>query len=249
MGDSPTRQGLFRFGPPYHSYEPIQLGWKPEEPDPGGAAVWFMVARGDVWAELDWAQRRPPHCPLFVVLPEPDEIVPLAAILRSLPDLAPRGVIPMAGRGLESALTTLLAAPPRALPRAVADQLIHTGLRFDPDARDVIETVFGSAPHVRSIQQLASRMCQSRRTLGRFFSDRGLPVPSHWLQFARVLHVAIQLQNTKASISRVSTRFGYKDGFTMSNSMKRLTGYRPSFVREHLGWEWLVAAWLRQELG
>ncbi len=33
----------------------------------------------------------------------------------------------------------------------------------------------------------------------------------------------------------------------MSNSMKRLTGYRPTFVREHLGWEWLVHAWLEAE--
>ena len=109
------------------------------------------------------------------------------------------------------------------------------------------QAIFASAPQVSSIEQLARNLCQSRRTLGRFFNDRQLPVPSHWLQFARLLHVAVHLQNTSATINRVSSRFGYPDGFTMSNSMKRLTGYRPSFVRDHLGWEWLIHAWLREE--
>jgi hypothetical protein len=33
----------------------------------------------------------------------------------------------------------------------------------------------------------------------------------------------------------------------MSNQMKRMIGYRPTEVREHLGWEWIVEAWLRRE--
>jgi AraC-like DNA-binding protein len=206
-----------------------------------------MAPVGDIYPELGWLERRPRSVPLFVVLPGPEDIVPIAPILRRIPDVRPRGVIPSAGRGLPSALQALLASPPRRLPRAVADQLEEAEFVPDQATREVVETVFSSAPHVSSIEALAARMCQSRRTLGRFFRDRSLPVPSHWLQFARILHVAIQLQNTRSSINRVSARFGYTDGFTMSNSMKRLTGYRPSFVREHLGWEWIVDAWVRQE--
>jgi hypothetical protein len=29
--------------------------------------------------------------------------------------------------------------------------------------------------------------------------------------------------------------------------MKRLTGFRPTDVRQRLGWEWVVEAWLRRE--
>jgi transcriptional regulator GlxA family with amidase domain len=146
-----------------------------------------------------------------------------------------------------SALRTLLAAPPRALAPAVADLLTDLGHVPDLETRQRIETIFARASHTTSIDELSEALCQSRRTLGRFFAARSLPVPSHWLQFARVLHVSIQLQNTRTNVSRISMRFGYPDGFTMSNSMKRLTGYRPTFVREHLGWEWIVAAWLRSE--
>ena len=132
---------------------------------------------------------------------------------------------------------------------AVADHLEDMGVIPDPETRKRIETIFSAAPGTRSIQGLSRRFCQSRRTLGRFFQERGLPVPSHWLQFARILHISIQLQNTTLNIGRVAVRFGYPDGFTMSNTMKRLTGYRPSFVREHLGWEWIVEAWWRVERG
>ena len=103
------------------------------------------------------------------------------------------------------------------------------------------------APEVASISKLSRRMYTSRRTLGRHLSAAGLPVPSHWLQFARLLYISVQLQNDSSAIFRIACRAGYPDGFTMSNQMKRLIGYRPSDIRACLGWEWIVEAWLRRE--
>jgi AraC-like DNA-binding protein len=76
---------------------------------------------------------------------------------------------------------------------------------------------------------------------------KGLPVPSHWLQIGRILRVAIQLQNSGASVFAIASEAGYPDGFSLSNQMQRLIGVRPSFVREYLGWEWLLESWLRHE--
>jgi AraC-like DNA-binding protein len=243
----PPPRGLQLFRPPYQSCESLDLGWRPGRPEPGAAAVWFMSPASQVYTELEWLWERPASLPFFIVLPEPEDIPPLASVLRSVPELRPRGVLPSVTTGTMGALRVLLAAPPRLLAPAVVDLLSSMGRVPDQEARERIRIIFASAAHTGSIDQLATALCQSRRTLGRFFATRNLPVPSHWLQFARILHVAIQLQNTQTNINRVSGRFGYPDGFTMSNSMKRLTGYRPSFVREHLGWEWLVEAWLREE--
>jgi AraC-like DNA-binding protein len=247
MPTSQTPRGLQLFRPPYRTYEPVDLGWQVADPEPGAAAVWFMAPEGSVYAELDWIWDRPRSLPFFIVLPEPEDVPPLAGVLRSLPDMNPRGVLPSVATGTLRALRFLLATPPRSLARSATDLLTELGFVPDLETRARIETIIARAPHTPSVDQLSLALCQSRRTLGRFFAERDLPVPSHWLQFARLLHVAIQLQNTQASIDRVSSRFGYPDGFTMSNSMKRLIGYRPSFVREHLGWEWIVAAWLREE--
>jgi AraC-like DNA-binding protein len=240
-------RGLQLFRPPYRACEAIEPSWRPAGPAPGAAVVWFMSLESRSYAELDWLWDRPRSLPFFVVLPEPEDVPLLAGVLRTVPDLGPRGVLPSVATGTMTALRVLLAAPPRSLSQSVGDLLTDLGCIPDVETRERIETIFARAPHTSSIDQLSAALCQSRRTLGRFFAERGLPVPSHWLQFARVLHVAIQLQNTRTNINRVSSRYGYPDRITMSNSKKRLTGYRPSFVREHLGWEWIVAAWVRSE--
>lgn len=247
MTATSPRAGLQLFRPPYRACEPVPLSWQPEPLLPGAAMAWFMAPVAEVYDELAWLAERPASLPFFIVLPEPQDIAPLATVLRSVPDLRPRGVLPSAGPGTMGALRTLLAAVPPSLPDAATDHLSRVGVIEDSETRDRVAAIFAGAPHISSIEQLARNLCQSRRTLGRFFNDRDLPVPSHWLQFARLLHVALHLQNTSATINRVSSRFGYSDGFTMSNSMKRLLGYRPSFVREHLGWEWLIQAWLEEE--
>ena len=242
-------QGLHLFRPPYRECTPLDPNSHPGEARPGEAAVWFMRPSRTAADELRWCAVRPPSLPLFVVLPTPEQIPEMAGTLRVLPSLRPKGVLPGVGPGTVVALRTLLSAPPVALPRAVADLLEEIGAIPDQATRERVQGIFAAAPNTRSIHGLARGFCQSRRTLGRFFQERGLPVPSHWLQFARVLHIAIQLQNTSLNIGRVSVRFGYPDGFTMSNTMKRLTGYRPSFIRLHLGWEWIVEAWWRREKG
>lgn len=248
MNNQPLPAGLHVFLPPYVDSTPIDLNWWPDPFIPGGSVVWFVRGVGAVWSELEWLSAvRSPSIPLFVVLPEPGDIGPLTPILRAIPDLRPKGVLPRAFRSSMTALRVLLAAPPQSLPHAVADHLEDVGIITDVSTRERVTTIFTSAPHTRSIDRLSRALAQSRRSLGRHFSERGLPVPSHWLQFARLLHVAVQLQNTRTSIHRVSGRFGYTDGFTLSNAMKRLTGFRPSFIRQHLGWEWIVAAWLKQE--
>lgn len=240
-------RGLQLFRPPYSGCEPIDPGTSPAPFEPGLSAVWFMAPDGNVMDELQWAAIRPRSVPLFVVLPPPAQIPALVDVLRAVPSLRPKGVLPGAGHGLMNALRTLLAAPPSALHIAAADYLEDIGAIDSLETRERVETIFAMAPNISSIEDLARHLCQSRRTLGRYFNGRDLPVPSHWLQFARSLHVAIQLQNTRQNIGRVASRFGFPDGFTMSNAMKRLTGFRPSFVRKHLGWEWFIEAWWRRE--
>jgi AraC-like DNA-binding protein len=242
----PFPKGLSLFRPPYRVCTPVD-GDLRSASAPGASLVWYMTPTGQVEREFEVVRYRPPSLPLFIVLPEPEEILPLTTLLRAVPGLRPRGVLPSAGHGVVPALRTLLTTPPPALPRAVVTQLEATGIIQDDETRSTVETIFSAAPRISSIQKLAGIMCQSRRTLGRFFRRRQLPVPSHWLQFARVLHASIQLQNTRTNVNRVATRYGYADGFTLSNSMKRLTGYRPTFVREHLGWEWILDVWLRRE--
>ena len=127
------------------------------------------------------------------------------------------------------------------------DYLMWRGVNVDMETRRLVRRTVELSFELRSVTALARSMYLSRRALGRHFLSRGLPVPSHWLHFSRVLRVALRLQDSSEDLLSAAYEFGYADGFAFSNQMHRLTGIRPSDARRCLGWEWILEAWLRTE--
>jgi len=233
---------------PYEDVELIDTTWAPAEvPAPGYALTWWLADGDAQELEFQWLYERPPGLPLLIVLPPAREIRKVFALLGSLTALEPRAILPAGRLAAPNRLRDLLATPPRRFADAVSAYLVRRGLLKTEEIRRNVRAIFQAVPAVRSVSGLAARLHASRRTLGRRFADAGLPVPSHWLQFARVLHVAMRLQTDRSPLSRIAGQYGYPDAFTLSNQMKRLTDYRPTDVRRWLGWEWLVEAWLKRE--
>ena len=115
------------------------------------------------------------------------------------------------------------------------------------ETRRLVRRTLDLSAELRTVSGLARSLYISRRALGRRFMSRGLPVPSHWLHFGRILRASLHLQTEGTTLSSIAFDLGYPDGFSLSNQMYRLTGLRPSFMRECFGWEWIVEAWLYQE--
>lgn len=241
---------LRAFSPPYDRFEATAESVFGRNVRPcGRALVWWLVDGAAQQAEFDRLAERPHGVPVIVLLPAAAQIRSTLPLLHRVLDLAPRSVLPAPYLGTPTHLRQVLATPPRSLAEAVIRYLRRRGILQSEIVEHEVRRIFDLASETTSVSRLARRMYTSRRTLGRHFAAARLPVPSHWLQFARLLHVAVQLQNDSAAIFRIATRSGYPDGFTMSNQMKRLIGHRPTEVRECLGWEWIVEAWLRQEAG
>lgn len=243
------RYSLFAFSSPYSTLEPITLEWAPDLlPPRGQCLVWFPRDAQGQREECDWLATRPRGLPLVAVLPQADAIAPALPLLRHLESLRPRAVIPAGDMAQPATLKQLLATAPRPRGDTVVRYLAERGIQMSDTTRMCAAKIFELAPDTPSISILARRLCTSRRTIGRRFAREGLPVPSHWLGFARLMIAALKLQrDEKATVFRVACRSGYPDGFTMSNQMKRLLGHRPSQVRRWLGWEWIVEQWLAQE--
>ena len=127
------------------------------------------------------------------------------------------------------------------------DYLQWRGIGVDMEVRRLIRRTIELSSELRSITALARSLYLSRRALGRRFLTNGLPVPSHWLHFGRVLRAGLCLQSTGGTLAEAASRFGYPDGFALSNQMQRLVDVRPSDARRYLGWEWLVEAWVHTE--
>ena len=245
---SAAHTSLSRFAAPYERLLPQPLQhpagiheWR------GTAVVWRLSNAAAQWEQYQWLVQRPYGQPLFILLPHLDEIERAVPLLRRLRELRPRAVVPGAILGTPEHLRALLSAPPRSLAVAVTEHLAGRGVLRNAEARKEVQRILELSGEVTSISQLARRMYTSRRSLGRHFTGWDLPVPSHWLQFGRLLHACVHLQCEPTAAFRVAARMRYPDGFTMSNQMKRLLGFRPSEVRRLLGWEWLVEAWVEKE--
>jgi len=136
---------------------------------------------------------------------------------------------------------------PDDLAGEVWDYLSWRGLSLDSDTRHLVRRTLDLAGEIRTVTALARSLYLSRRALGRRFMERGIPVPSHWLHFGRILRAALHLQGVRSTLFDVACALGYPDGFALSNQMHRLAGIRPSMARDHLGWEWVVESWVRKE--
>ena len=213
----------------------------------GVALVWRM-ASGHRPGHLARAAGRPGGLPLIAILPPSDRVVQLHdRVLEVLEEARPLAVLPHHPREEVWELRSLLRKEPEKPGGEFLDFLHWRGLALDQETRRIVSRTMELSAELRTLGALARGVYLSRRALGRRFQQRGLPVPSHWLQFCRLLRVLYQLQNTQRPLSAIARSLGYPDGFTLSNQMERRVGVRPSVVRERLGWEWFAEAWLRKE--
>ena len=234
---------------PYTSLEPLTKGpsdLRERGRSPGAALVWLM-AEGRHPACVDMVADRPGGMSLLVVLPPGSEVASDSDVMISVERARPYGILPFHPSPDAADLAQVLRRPPVDLGGEVTDYLTWRGLGVDRETAHVLRRIIDLSSELRSVSAMSRSLYLSRRALGRRLMSRGLPVPSHWLQAGRLLRAASKLQNSEATVASIAVDLGYPDGFSLSNQMERLFGCRPSEAREHLGWEWLLEAWLRRE--
>jgi len=245
MSNSPD--GLHLLQHPYTRLTPTE-GTRPILRDaartPGSALVWRM---GSARTDRMCVEQRPGGLALIVILPEAVDLSQESRLIATVQRCRPQGILPYHEHPHPHDLSQVLRRPPLDLASEVTDYLSWRGLTLDRDTTRLIRRIIELSRELRSITALSRSMYLSRRALGRRLMTRGLPVPSHWLQLGRLLRLAVKLQNSDANLFSLACEAGYPDGFSVSNQMHRLIGYRPTQVREHLGWEWLLEEWLRKE--
>lgn len=238
------------FRPPYRFVEPGcgETAPRPSRMDPprGELLVWRASSPLSGWA-FETARARQPGVPLVVILPPADALRDPRELLRIIELCRPHSVLPHHPQPNPLDLQALLRRPPDDLAGDVLDYLVWRGIVLDQDTRHLLRRTMELAGEIRTVSALGRSLYLSRRALGRRFLERGIPVPSHWLHFGRVLRACMNLQNLQSSLFDVASDLGYPDGFALSNQVHRLVGIRPSMAREHLGWEWILETWLRRE--
>lgn len=234
---------------PYQALVPVTGGrrqLRAEGRAPGSALVWHLRTRPHE-QDLAVAASRPGGLPLIVILPPLGGSPADPALARAVESARPLAVLPHDPDPAPEDLASVLRKPPEDLGVEITDYMAWRGIPLDRETVHLVRRIVALSADLRSISATCRSLYLSRRALGRRFVSRGLPVPSHWLHAARLLRVAIRLQNTDDSVLSVGFGLGYPDAFSLSNQMVRLTGIRPTEARGYLGWEWIFEAWLRRE--
>lgn len=213
---------------------------------PGSALIW-RVDPDRCERQRRVVEGRPGGLSLVVVLPDATRLEQDTSLIHSIQMCRPHGLLPHQRHLSPHDVREVLRRPPLDLAADVTDYLVWRGLVVDRETIHLLRRIIELSEELKSITALARGLYMSRRALGRRLMTRGLPVPSHWLQLGRLLRLSSKLQNSDASIASIAYDAGYPDGFALSNQMQRLIGLRPSQVREYLGWEWVLEAWLRRE--
>lgn len=245
----PSTPPFLLLSSPYRTLTPLssQDSLPPKREGRRGAALVWCLSTPPASAEFDFARDRPPGVALIVVLPPADAIDRPEHVLRVTEFCRPHSILPHHRPSSIIDLKSVLSRPPDDLPGEVTDFLTWRGLAIDLETRRLIRKTFELSGELTTVKGLARALYLSRRALGRRFTTRGLPVPSHWLHFGRVLRSALRLQDTQGTLFSAATNLGYPDAFALSNQMARLVGIRPTVARDHLGWEWILEEWLLRE--
>jgi AraC-like DNA-binding protein len=236
--------------PPYDALIPlddVSTIPKAKRPHQGVGLVWNMVA-GDWGKSFRAARDRAGGIALITILPPAHELESASRLLSIMEHCRPQSVLPFHQNPHPREMVPVLRRFPDDLPVEVTDYLLWRGIDVDMDTMRLIRRTIELSEDLRTVSSLARAVYLSRRALGRRFMSRGLPVPSHWLHFARILRATLRLQNSRDSLFSIACDLGYPDGFALSNQMMRLTRVRPSMARQHLGWEWLLESWIHQEV-
>lgn len=240
------RKPVHLLGPPYRHLQAVNIP-DPALPQEGGWVMTWNLG-SPRWRDGDpVVNDRFAGLALVVILPDGNNRLSILRILRLIERTRPQVVLPHHERPSPREIASVIRRPPPALASSVTDYLEWRGIPLDPGARNIVRRTVDLSDRVQTITALARNLYMSRRALGRRLLGQQLPVPSHWLQIARILRATIKLQNSDASLFSIATSLGYPDGFSLSNQMKRLCGIRPLEARQRLGWEWLFETWLACE--
>ena len=216
---------LSLFKPPYDRLVPLR--WDDRrfaQPNSPGTGLVWQLRLGSWSREFEVVRRRPPGMALIVILPSSVDLDSTPELLRVVESCRPHNILPFHREPHVGDLTALLRREPEDLSVEVMDYLQWRGINVDIEVRQLIRKTIDLSLELRSITALARSLYLSRRALGRRFLTNGLPVPSHWLHFARVLRAALLLQSSAATLAEAARRYGYPDGFALSNQMHRLVG-------------------------
>ncbi len=209
---------------------------------------------------------RPDTSTLDRVLRDCDEVaryVVNAPVVLRLDLLPPQAAVDLAGvtylRGIQCALRSPVTnavqlrehlADPTDWPHLVV-RWVQARTCLPGDVTDLVEEMARRTSNSRSFKAVADTSRRSRTAWVRRFARAEIGTPAAWFDVLRKTRIGMAVQRSPTTnLDRLAYQFDYSSGTALSDSLYRTIGARATFIRGHLGWQWMLTDALnRQGLG
>ena len=131
---------------------------------------------------------------------------------------------------------------------ALADLARAAGKRLPLPARAFARRVLEFPVHYTSLHAVADGCGLSRGALKAKFRRRGLPSPSTYLRWFRLMAVSQLLSDRSITVSHAARRIGFTSNGNLCRMMDTVCGMTPTDARTKQGWNRLLIAFARAHL-
>jgi AraC-like DNA-binding protein len=147
------------------------------------------------------------------------------------------------------ALLAREATSPTRVDRALADLSRAAGTRLPAPLRSVARRVMEFPVHYVDLHGLAEVSRSSRGALKARFRRRGLPSPSLYVRWFRVMAAAHMLSDRDVTTIEAAHRLGFTTGGNLCRTITSVTGLTSSELRSVQGWNRLLVTFAWRYLG
>ena len=138
---------------------------------------------------------------------------------------------------------------PSWVDRSLAELSRAAGARLPAPLRSVARRVMEFPVHYADLHGLAEASRSSRGALKARFRRRGLPSPSVYVRWFRVLAAAQMLADRRVTTSQAAHRLGFTTGGNLCRTITSVTGLTSTELRRVQGWNRLIVTFAWQYLG
>ena len=138
---------------------------------------------------------------------------------------------------------------PSWVDRALADLSRAAGARLPLALRTLGRRVMEFPLQYADLHGMADVTGMTRGALKARFRRRGLPSPAHYVRWFRVLAAARLLADRDVTTAQAAHRLGFTTGGNLCRSIKAVSGFSTSEVRNVPGWNRLLVSFAWNSLG
>ena len=135
---------------------------------------------------------------------------------------------------------------PDAYNESIMEHLVRRAIvRPDGRAVEYVRSILEAPSEALRVSRIARRTYVSRRTLCRHLRREGVPAAIDWIALARAVRAHKTIVRG-GPLRIAAAAAGYPDQFAMSNAIHRITGVRPSQLRD-LSSKALIDLWIARQ--